>query len=108
MANYQERLRRLAVHDPRHLDEELGADPGRSTLDPRTMALTRLSSLIAVGGSDPSFGEYADAALSAGATCDEIVDVLIGVGSVVGMPRVVSAASRLALALGVDVDVALD
>lgn len=108
MADYRERLRRLAVNDPRQLIEELGAPPRSSDLDPRVLALARLASLIAVGGSEPTFGEYADAALSAGATCDEIVDVLIGVGSVVGDPRVVSASTRLGLALGVDMDVVVD
>ncbi|GAA3210720.1 hypothetical protein [Microbacterium terregens] len=105
MANYHERLRRLAVNDPHQLEEELGAARGPEVLDRKTLALTRLASLIAVGGAESTFGEYADAALSEGATCDEMVDVLIGTGSVVGIPRVVSAASRLALALGLDVDV---
>lgn len=108
MANYRERLRRLAVNDPHHLEEELGAADDPAVLDHRTLALARLAALIALGGAEPTFGEYVDAALSEGASCDEIVDVLIGVGSVVGVPRVVSAASRLALALGVDVEVVVD
>ena len=108
MANYRERLRRLALNDPQQLIEELGAPPRSPDLDCRVLALARLASLIAVGGSEPTFGEYADAALSAGATCDEIVDVLVGVGPVVGAPRVVSASTRLALALGVDMDVVVD
>ena len=104
MANYRERLRRIAVNDPRQLAEDLGTAPS-SGLDPRTLSLARLSALIAMGGSEPTFAEYTDAALSAGATCDEIVDVLIGIGTVVGAPRVVSASTPLALALGVDVDI---
>ena len=41
---------------------------------------------------------------SAGATAPEIVDVLVGVIPVVGLPAVVAAAPRLALALGYDVE----
>ena len=109
MADYQERLRRLAVNDPRYLDHELGGPtPERAALDLRTLALTRFASLVAVGGSEPTFGDYVDAALSEGASCDEIVDVLVGVGPVVGAPRVVSAAARVALALGIELDVIVD
>lgn len=108
MTNYRERLRRLSVNDPHFLEESLGSPHATVELDGKTLALARLASLIALGGSEPTFGEYADAALSEGATCDEIVDVLIGVGTVVGVPRVVSASSRLALALGVDIEVIID
>jgi len=101
MTNYRDRLRRLAVNEPQQLRDAVAAP---SELDPRMLAMARLASLIAVGGSEPTFGEYADAALSAGATTDDIVDVLVGVGSVVGSPRVVSAAASLAIALGVDLD----
>jgi len=108
MPNYQERLRRLAMNDARLLDDSTGTPQHGWRLDAKTLAIARLASLIAVGGSEPSFGEQADAALSAGATTDEIVDVLIAVSSVVGAPRVVSAAPLLALALGLDVDAHVD
>ncbi|GAA1962036.1 carboxymuconolactone decarboxylase family protein [Microbacterium deminutum] len=108
MANYRDRLRRLAVNDPRQLEDALSAASEPAAVDPRTLSLARLAALIAVGGSEPTFGESTDAALSAGASADEIVDVLTGIASVVGVPRVVSAASSLALALGVDVESVLD
>jgi 4-carboxymuconolactone decarboxylase len=108
MPNYQDRLRRLALNDSRVFDPAPGSTDVRGALDAKTLAIARLASLIAVGGSEPSFGEQADAALSAGATTDEIVDVLIGISSVVGAPRVVSAAPLLALALGVDVEGIVD
>ena len=44
--------------------------------------------------------ENANAALDAGATAAEIVDVLVGVVPVVGLPCVVAAAPKLAMALG--------
>jgi alkylhydroperoxidase/carboxymuconolactone decarboxylase family protein YurZ len=79
-----------------------GSEPG--LLDAKTEALARLAALVAVGGAVPSFGEHADAAVSAGATAAEIVEVLACVAPVVGLPRVVAAAPNLALALGYDVD----
>jgi alkylhydroperoxidase/carboxymuconolactone decarboxylase family protein YurZ len=108
MSDYTERLRRLATNDPRALSDELGGTAGAATIDARTLALVRLASLIAVGGSEPSFGEHADAAIDAGASTSEIVDVLVGITPVVGLPRVVSAAPSLARALGVDVESYLD
>lgn len=107
-SNYRDRLRRLAVTMP---GLELGSipmTPGRRGLDQKAIALTRLAALIAVGGAGPSFSEHADAAVSAGASADEIVDVLVAVGDVVGAPRVVAAAPKLALALGYDLDDALE
>ena len=102
MANYEDRLRRLAINNPRQVEDEIGSFSTPVTLDPKMLALTRLASLIAIGGSEPSFGEQVDAALGAGASTDEIVDMLTGVCSIVGVPRVVSAASKIAMALGVE------
>jgi alkylhydroperoxidase/carboxymuconolactone decarboxylase family protein YurZ len=107
--DYTDLLRRLALHDERLAADVLGADgaslPGRSlSLDPRTLALVRLAALVAVGGAVPSYSAHADAAVDAGATVDEIVDVLVSVTPVIGLPRVVAAAPKLALALGHDVD----
>ena len=76
-------------------------------LDPKTLALVRLAALIAVGGAVPSYGAQVDAAIDAGATADEIVDVLVGVIPIVGLPSVVDAAPKLAMALGYDTDAAL-
>ena len=73
-------------------------------LDPKTLELVRIAALVAVGGAVPSYGAQADSAVSAGATAAEIVDVLVGVIPVVGLPCVVAAAPKLALALGYDLD----
>ena len=107
--DYTDLLRRLSLHD-----ERVAAAPGSNadaplagvdgSLDPRTLALVRLAALVAVGGAVPSYGAQADAAVNAGATVDEIVDVLVGVIPVIGLPRVVAAAPKLGLALGHDVD----
>ena len=98
-----ERLRRLAINDA-HIADDHGDGLGTGALDPKTLALVRLAALVAVGGAVPSYGALADAAVSAGATAAEIVDVLVSVLPIVGLPLVVAAAPKLALALGYDTD----
>jgi 4-carboxymuconolactone decarboxylase len=103
--DYTERLRRLAINDI----EAAGGDTTPEAmdpcaLDPRTLALVQLAALIAVGGEVPSYGAHADAAVGAGATSAEIVDVLVVLVPIVGLPRVVAAAPRVAMALGYDTD----
>ncbi len=103
--DYTERLRRLAINDASLVDG--GEDTAVAALldpvlDPRTRALVRLAALVAVGGAVPSFGAQADAAVNAGATAEEIVDVLFSVVPVTGLPRAVAAGPKLALALGYD------
>jgi 4-carboxymuconolactone decarboxylase len=106
--DYREQLRRLAINDAR-----LTAGVGGGTafepeeLDPKTLALVRLAALVAVGGAVPSYGAQADAAVNVGATAAEIVDVLVGVAPVIGLPSVVAEAPKLAMALGYDTEEAL-
>jgi alkylhydroperoxidase/carboxymuconolactone decarboxylase family protein YurZ len=101
--DYTDRLRCLAVNNARVV-EGVGCGAESGALDPKSLALVRLAALVAVGGAVASYGAQADAAVSAGATAAEIVDVLVGVVPVVGMPRVVAAAPKLALALGFDTE----
>jgi 4-carboxymuconolactone decarboxylase len=106
---YREVLRLLAINDEHFAEECLGGVADESaTLDPKTLALVRIGALVAVGGAVPSYGAEADAAVSAGATTAEIVEVLLGVVSVVGLPSVVTAAPSLALALGYEMNDALE
>jgi alkylhydroperoxidase/carboxymuconolactone decarboxylase family protein YurZ len=107
--DHAERLRRLAINDerPAELDVD-GADTAGGDLDARTLALVRLAALVAVGGAVPSYCALADAAVGAGATVAELVDVLVGVVPVIGLPCVVAAAPKLALALGYDTDDAFE
>jgi 4-carboxymuconolactone decarboxylase len=111
--DYTDLLRRLSLHDDR-VTADVICGPGNQSpgldpiLDPRTLALVRLAALVAVGGAVPSYGAQADAAVDAGATAAEIVDVLVGVIPVVGLPCVVAAAPKVAMALGHDVDDAVE
>jgi alkylhydroperoxidase/carboxymuconolactone decarboxylase family protein YurZ len=107
--DYIDVLRRLWLHDEGFVAEVFcGASPSYVRPDPildaRTQALVRLAALVAVGGAVPSYGALADAAVDAGATTAEIVEVLVAVIPVVGLPSVAEAAPKLALALGHDVD----
>ena len=107
--DYTDRLRRLAINDPRFVNEVFcGPGAASQELDPKTLALVRLAALVAVGGPVPSYGALADAALDAGATAAQIVDVLVGVARVVGQPRVVAAAPQLGMALGYEINAALE
>ena len=105
--DYMDRLRRLAINDEQFADECASGAAELAELDPKTLALVRLAGLVAVGGATSSFSAHSDAAIGAGATPAEMVDVLLGVLSVVGLPRAVAAAPHLAMALGYDVDAAL-
>ena len=107
--DYTDRLRFLGLNDARFAEGAVGpVDAGPMVLDPKTLELVRIAALVAVGGAVPSYGAQADSAVSAGATAAEIVDVLVGVIPVVGLPCVVAAAPKLALALGYDLDDALE
>ncbi|WP_406055596.1 carboxymuconolactone decarboxylase family protein [Kribbella sp. NBC_00889] len=105
VVDYIERLRRLAINDACLADD--GGDD-HSVLDPvldqRTRALVRLAALVAVGGAVPSYGAQTDAAVDAGATAAEIVDVLFSIVPITGLPRAVAAGPKVALALGYDVN----
>ena len=72
-----------------------------SGFDARTFALVNLAALIGVGGDESSYLMYVTAALDAGASVDEITDVLTAVGPNVGVFKMVAAGDPLATALGI-------
>ncbi len=107
--DYTDHLRLLALNDTEYVERLADHDDlALKALDTRMLALARLGALIATGGAVPSYCAETDAALDAGATPAEVVEVLIGVASVVGMPCIVAAAPNVALALGFDTEVALE
>lgn len=85
-----------------------GAVPACDGLDARTAALARLAALVAMRSPTACYRTCVAAALEAGATADEVVETLCSVASTVGLARVVSAAPCLALAVGYDIDAALE
>ena len=105
MPSRRDQLRRLALHDPTYLDAVLSEIPGPGAgLDARGRTLGRLATLFALDGSVSTYGWATSAALAAGVTSDEIVDLLIATAPLLGSARVVTAAPKLGLALGYDVD----
>ena len=105
---FQETLRRLAIFDERFVEASPGLDlAGASALDPKTTALLQLGASVAIGSSAVCLQWAATRALAAGATKDEIADVLLAIAPVAGLGRVVSAAPDLATALEYDVEAAL-
>ena len=108
-ARYEETLRRLAIFDEGFAEAGLGLGmAGPSALDARTSALLRLGVSVAIGASPVCLQWSAARALAAGASKDEIADVLLAIAPVAGLGRVVSAAPGLAAALEYDVDAALE
>ena len=110
MDDYRQHLRRLAVHDEALVDMLLGDKnpPIASVLDPKTAALARVAATIAIRAAPSSIQHVVALALAAGATSAEIVATLEAVTPVTGAARVVSSAPKVALALGYDVEAALE
>jgi hypothetical protein len=108
---YEGTLRKLALRDDRYIERLLSdseAGKADSRLDERTHALVRLAALIAIDAATPSYLEAIDAARASSATNDEIVGCLLAVLPAIGVARVVSAAPKVGLALGYDIDAALE
>lgn len=97
--DHAEVLRRLTINDERVAD---GAALGDDALSGRDRALVRIAAAVAVGASVPTYGAEIDAAVEAGIDPAEVVGVLAAVVPVVGLPTVVAAAPRVALALGLE------
>ena len=111
MSEHERRLRSLALNDEAVVASVLGARLGPdelSGLDPKTLALVRLGAVVVLGAEPVTYQWATQAALAAGATDDEIVGTLVAVSSVPGLTRAVSAAPELAIALGYDIDEALE
>ena len=103
MRPHEEKLRRLSMNDTeRVLHLPLVA------LDRKTRAMLDLAVLIAVDGPGTAFETTAGMALAAGATEDELVEILIAAAPLVGTAHVVAAAPKLGLAIGYDVEAALE
>lgn len=107
--NYKDRLVLVAFRLTEGTGQPADTLTGdRLALDPKVLALARLAALIATGGPVPSYSELVDAAVNEGATPADAVDVLESIVDVVGSARVVDAAPKLAMALGFDINQALE
>lgn len=98
-----ERLRRFCVDSPVLADP--GEAPWSDVLDAHTVALVRIGALIAAAAPAASMRSAVDEAVTAGVSLHEIMAVLDGMVGVVGRPRAVAAAPRIAAALGYGDDI---
>jgi 4-carboxymuconolactone decarboxylase len=108
---FQETLRRLAMIDEGFVEDQAGLGmglAGTSALPPKTAALLQLGASVATGAPPVCVGWSTGRALAAGATDEEIVDALLVIAPVTGLGRVVCAAPDVAVALGYDIEAALD
>ena len=110
MDEYMEHLRRLAVHDDALVEAIAvnGSSFALSVIDQRTEALARVAAIVAVNAALSSFQHTVAHALAAGATSDDIVATLEAVAPIIGAAGVVRCTPKMALALGYDVEAALE
>jgi alkylhydroperoxidase/carboxymuconolactone decarboxylase family protein YurZ len=92
-ARFQETLRRLAIFDERLVEAGSGLGPAETpALDAKTTALLQVAVSLAIGSSAVCLQWSTARALAAGATQDEVADVLLAIAPMAGLGRVVSAA----------------
>jgi 4-carboxymuconolactone decarboxylase len=111
VAEHERTLRCFAVNDEEFIESAVSgrlADSSASGLDPKTQALVRLAALIALDGAPATYQWEAEGAFAAGATVDDIVNTLVAVAPLIGIARAVCVAPNLGIALGYDVEAALE
>jgi 4-carboxymuconolactone decarboxylase len=108
--DHKQHLRRLALHDEALLEASVAEESSfpQSVIDDRTTALVRVAATIAVEAAPASLQRAVTHALAAGVTPDEVVATLEAVTPVAGTAQIVRCAPKVALALGYDVDAALE
>jgi 4-carboxymuconolactone decarboxylase len=111
MPSSEEILRRLAIGDQTliaALARAADEDQAPARLDELTEALIRVAVLVPLDAPQSSYQSAVEAAMRVGASLEDLLATLVATIGAVGVPRVVSAAPRIALAAGYDVDAALE
>lgn len=85
------------------LTEINAASLSRTELDPTTLLLVRIAALVAMDAPPLSYLMHVGPAIEAGVTVEQVQDVLVAVAPITGAPRVVTAARKIAEALGLAV-----
>ena len=102
-ADTHQTLSGISAGDADVLDTVIGlreANREGSGLDPRSFALVKIASLIALDAPPVSYAWQVAAALDDGVSPEEILGVLRAVAPQVGGPRVMAAAPEIMVALG--------
>jgi alkylhydroperoxidase/carboxymuconolactone decarboxylase family protein YurZ len=73
----------------------------RCGLDDNSLIAARIAALAAVDAPVSSYLMHVGPAMDAGVTIDQVQDILVAVAPIIGTPRTVSAAAKIAEALGV-------
>lgn len=111
MASTEEWFRRLTIGDPSLMAALARGDGSPSSaphLDGRTRWLLEIAALVALDAPPSSYRAAVDAAQRAGVRLADLLETLVAIAGTVGSARVVSAAPRIALAAGYDVEAALE
>ena len=111
VVRYQEILRRLAIIDDGFIEDRAGLGlglAGARVLDAKTAALVQVGALAAIGSPAVCLEWSTTRALAAGATEDEVTDVLLVIAPVAGLGRVITAVPGVADAFGYDIEAALE
>ncbi len=112
-ASCEDLLRRLSAGDEDAIRTVLALKPElrevsgeiEAQLMLRIRVLVRIAALVAVDASTATLRWAVEQACCTGADSDDIVAVLVAVGSDIGLARLVAAAPRLGLAMGYDIEV---
>src|SRR5689334_1000260 len=73
----------------------------RTGLDANSLLAVRIAALVAVDAPVASYVMHVGPAMDAGVTVEQVQDILVAVAPIVGGPRTVSAAAKIAEAVGV-------
>jgi alkylhydroperoxidase/carboxymuconolactone decarboxylase family protein YurZ len=108
--DYTEALRLIALNETTLVGASWSTSSSEliTAVEPRTMAFAQVAALIATGGTVHSYGALVDGALELGVRPEQLVGVLMAIEPIVGSAAIVAAAPDLALALGYDVQRALE
>ena len=108
-ARFQKTLCKLAMIHEGFVKDEAGLTLGpaaTSALDPKTATLLQVGASVTIGSSSICLQWSVSRAIAAGATENEIADVLLAIAPVAGLSRIAAAAPDVAIALGYDVSAA--
>jgi 4-carboxymuconolactone decarboxylase len=87
---------------------DLASDRVATGSDQKARALACVAAHVAMGAETETYDRAVEAAITSGASPEEIIGVLYAVAQEVGIARVVSAAPRLASAMGYDIERAIE
>ncbi len=111
MRSTEDTFCRLTIGDPglmAAIADPVGRPAVAPSLDGRTEAMVRIAALIALDAPASSYRAAVQDAQRSGATLDDLLTVLLALAGTVGSARIVSAAPKVAIAAGYDVEEAID